>query len=53
MYTRYEQDLTPFLELSRSVQEERMRQRVKAVREAFGFVLKLCRRTYSGQERRR
>ena len=45
MYTRYEQDLTPFLEHIRSAREESMRQRVKVVREAFDFLRGLCRKT--------
>lgn len=52
MYTRYEQDLTPFLEHMRNVQKERWRRRIEAVRHAFGLVLELCRRACSGEARR-
>jgi len=44
MYTRYDQDITPFLEHVRSVEAERSRQRAVAVRRVFIGVLERCRR---------
>lgn len=44
MYTRYDQDLSPFLEHMRDLEAERSRQRFLALRAALSSMLERCRR---------